>query len=61
MSAWLGQADIRTTMGHAHLAPGHDEDIEKLYASRRRATIRAAQNNQLTSKDASRNLGPVMA
>lgn len=30
VSAWLGHADIRTTMGYAHLAPGHDEDIEKM-------------------------------
>jgi integrase/recombinase XerD len=29
ISAWLGHADISTTMVYAHLAPGHDEDIEK--------------------------------
>lgn len=29
VSAWLGHSDIRTMMMYAHLAPGHDEDIEK--------------------------------
>ena len=29
VSAWLGHSDIRTGMMSAHLAPGHDEDIEK--------------------------------
>jgi integrase len=29
VSAWLGHSDIRTTMMHGHLAPGHDEGIEK--------------------------------
>jgi integrase len=28
VSAWLGHSDIRTTMIYAHLAPGHDKDIE---------------------------------
>jgi len=28
VSAWLGHTDIRTTMIYAHLAPGHDADIE---------------------------------
>lgn len=30
VSAWLGHTDIRTTMIYSHLAPGHDEDIEKV-------------------------------
>jgi integrase len=29
VSAWLGHANIATTMIYAHLAPGHDKDIEK--------------------------------
>jgi len=29
VSAWMGHSDIRTTMIYAHLAPGHDADIEK--------------------------------
>jgi integrase len=29
VSAWLGHANISTTMIYAHLAPGHDADIEK--------------------------------
>jgi integrase len=28
VAAWLGHTDIRTTMIYAHLAPGHDKDIE---------------------------------
>lgn len=30
ISAWLGHSDIRTTMIYAHLAPGHDKDIDRL-------------------------------
>ena len=29
VSAWLGHVNIATTMIYAHLAPGHDADIEK--------------------------------
>ena len=29
VSAWLGHTDTRRTMMYAHLAPGHDADIEK--------------------------------
>ena len=29
ISAWLGHASITTTMIYSHLAPGHDEDINK--------------------------------
>jgi integrase len=29
VSAWLGHSSITTTMIYAHLAPGHDKDIEK--------------------------------
>jgi integrase len=29
VSAWLGHANISTTMIYAHMAPGHDADIEK--------------------------------
>ncbi len=30
LSAWLGHAQIQTTMRYAHLAPGHDADIDRL-------------------------------
>ncbi len=29
VSAWLGHEDIRTRLRYAHLAPGHDADIER--------------------------------